>query len=555
MAGKSSSRDFGTILDYVKWRGDLSFEADPWNDIDSLIMAEMCYSNFGENERVFDNPQRLTIGDLATSDVLTRYPQGGAEFTMKYRQPLLECLPLSPRFREIRILDQVNDVDRNRNIQFSALTLTVPGVGTVVCFRGTDETLVGWKEDFMMSYVSPVPAQVAAISYLNNAAARTEGDLYLTGHSKGGNLAVYAAAHADPSVQARLRAICTFDGPGLDDETITSEGYRRIQPLIHSVIPWGSVVGLMMSYHQDYRVVESTLSSVFQHEPGTWKLMGKEFVEREQVKLSSQVIDQTLHDWLKSCTAEQREIFVNVMFSLFDKRQRGEEYMHAEDTPLDEGSRQMMLLLLSRLMAIQAGNTYAARIRKPLEDAAESLRNKLRGESNPRHRSELIRVDNQGNGFSDALEETERMAQITGLNRKDALRLQLFTEEMMSMMHIIAGKENGTFWIEKDGYRFDLNLTVRTVLDRKKREMLIASTSSRKNDAARSFLGRLRDTFEKAMISDIEDVFFDLPRGSEQTNKSWDRYEQSVLLRLADNVRIAIRGGMVSMTVTKVFSE
>ena len=134
--------------------------------------------------------------------------------------------------------------------------------------------------------------------------------------------------------------------------------------------------------------------------------------------------------------------------------------------------------------------------------------------------------------------------------------MQLFTEEMLSMMHIITGEVDGTFWIERDGHRFDLNLSVRTELDRKKREMLIASTSSRKNDAARSFLGRLRDAFEKAMVSDTEDVFFDLPRGeSEKTNRSWDRYEQSVLLRLADNVRIAIRGGMVSMTVTKVFSE
>ena len=556
MAGKSSSQEYGTILDYIKWRGDLSFEADSWNDIDSLIMAEMCYSNFGENERVFDNPQRLTIGDLATSDILTRYPQNGAEFTMKYRNPLMECLPLSPRFREIRILDQVNDVDIARNIQFSALTLKVPDVGTVICFRGTDTTLVGWKEDFMMSYVSPVPAQVAALSYLNSASARTEGDLYLTGHSKGGNLAVYAAAHAELPVQARLRTVCTFDGPGLDDKTMASEGYRRIQPLIHSVIPWGSVVGLMMSYHQDYRVVESTLSTVLQHEPGTWKLMGRRFIEREQVKLGAQVIDQTIHDWLKSCTAEQREIFVHVMFSLFEKRQRGEENLHTDDPPLDDGSRQMMLLLLSRLMAIQAGNTYAARIRKPLEEAVEGLRNKLKRDSNPKLKSELIRIDNQGNGFSDALKETERISQIIGLNQKNSLRMQLFTEEMLSMMHIITGEVDGTFWIERDGHRFDLNLSVRTELDRKKREMLIASTSSRKNDAARSFLGRLRDAFEKAMVSDTEDVFFDLPRGeSEKTNRSWDRYEQSVLLRLADNVRIAIRGGMVSMTVTKVFSE
>ncbi|MCR4883312.1 MAG: DUF2974 domain-containing protein [Clostridiales bacterium] len=556
MAAKSSNPTFGNIIDYVHWRGDLSFEASPWNDIDSLIGAELCYSNFGENERVFDNPQRLTIGDLATSDILTRYPQAGLAMTMKYREPLMESLPLAPRFRDIRILDQVNDVDVSRNIQFSATTLQVPGVGTVICYRGTDPNLVGWKEDFMMSYASPVPAQLSAISYLENAAARTEGDIYLTGHSKGGNLAVYSASHVSPEIQSRLRAVCTFDGPGLDDATMESEGYARIQPLIHSVIPTDSVIGLLMSYHQNYKVVESTASSLFQHEPGTWKLMGAEFLEREQVSLSSMVMDQTLHDWLNSCTTEQREIFTNAVFSLFEKKQKDKETEDSESASMDESSRQMVLFLLRRLMAIQAGNTFTARIKKPLEDAAEMLRIRLHGTPDPKFQSDLIQIDNQGNGFPDALKETMRTAAFVGLNQKNSLRLELFTEEMMSMMQTIAGDVNGTFHIEKEGPRFDLNLTVKTVLDRKQRDLLIASTSSRKNDITKSFLGRLRDAFEQAMASDKENVFLDLSQDSKDTSlKDWDRYEQSVLLRLADSVRIAIRGGLVSMTVTKVFSE
>ena len=127
---------------------------------------------------------------------------------------------------------------------------------------------------------------------------------------------------------------------------------------------------------------------------------------------------------------------------------------------------------------------------------------------------------------------------------------------MISMMNTIAGNAKGTFRIEKEGPRYDLNLTVKTVLDKKQREILIASTSSRKNEVAKSFLGRLRDAFEQAMASDSDNVYFDLPTGgSNQQGSEWDRYEQSVLLRLADNVRIAIKGGLVSLTVTKVFSE
>ena len=171
-------------------------------------------------------------------------------------------------------------------------------------------------------------------------------------------------------------------------------------------------------------------------------------------------------------------------------------------------------------------------------------------------KSDVIHVTNDGTGIKEAHAQAEKVASFLSLDKKSSLHLVLFTEEMMSMMQTIAGDVNGTFHIEKEGPRFDLNLTVKTVLDRKQRDLLIASTSSRKNDITKSFLGRLRDAFEQAMASDKEKVFLDLSQDSKDTSlKDWDRYEQSVLLRLADSVRIAIRGGLVSMTVTKVFSE
>ena len=540
----------GTIIDYVAWRGDLTFEHSPWGEIDAVIAAMVAYANLGENELVFGSGRTLKLADLAGSDVLERYPQEGIGDSVKIRDRFLTDLACSRRFQDITVLDQVNDVDASRDIQFSAMTLDVPGVGIVIAFRGTDPSLVGWKEDFMMSYESPVPAQAAAVAYLERAAAQRPGDLYVTGHSKGGNLAVYAASHVSVEIQARLKTICSFDGPGLDDETMASQGYLNIRDRIHSVIPDESVVGLLMHYHPDYRVVESTATSLFQHEPFTWKLLGKEFVERAQVSLQSRVLDQTMHEWLSTCSKQERKIFVQAVFSLFEKKQN-----RGALPEMDAGSRRMIGEMLRRLIATQAGNTYAMHIRQPLAQAAEELRNRLWGEEEPSFKSDLIPINNQGVGFDAAVEETRRAAEYCGLDAQNALRLQLFTEEMLSMVRTITGEMDGSFWIERSEQQYQLHLTTRAQMDRKQREALIHASSERINDASRGFLGRLREAFEQAMTSDRESVIYDLAEDRpEGMLPEWDRYEQSVLLKLADDVRIAIRGSQVSLTVTKAFS-
>ena len=549
----------GNLLDYIRWRGDLLFANDPWNEIDSLLMAQAAYVNFGENERIFENPQRLCFEDLLVTDILERYPLHVVPTSLKYFKQLMPLLARSRRFGKIRILDQINDLDEKRNIQFSAMTLQVPEMGVVVAFRGTDPTVVGWKEDFMMSYECPVPAQAEAVKYLENAAARTKEELYVTGHSKGGNLAVYASAHAGEGIQARLRSVYSFDGPGLDDETMESAGYLRIRDRITSVIPEGSVVGMLMNYHPVYKVVASSARSILQHEPFTWQVMGKEFSEREQVSVQARVMDQTMHDWLKKCTPEQRRIVVQTLFSVFEKKEDRSETdsASAEASALDAKSRGMTLYLMNNLLAMLGGNMFSTRVIQPIAQKVDDLRSRLNESEKNHFKSDVISIDNHENGFRAVEEETRKIAKYTGLNAKSRIHLQLFAEEMLSMVHAITGEMQGTFWVEKVNQRYDLHLATQVMLDKQKRELLIRSTSSRKNEAAQGFLGRLRESFEKAMLSDREQEYFNL---SEERNgrmgtakPEWDRYEQSVLLRLADNVKIGIRGEQVSLTVTKTF--
>ena len=169
-------------------------------------------------------------------------------------------------------------------------------------------------------------------------------------------------------------------------------------------------------------------------------------------------------------------------------------------------------------------------------------------------KSDVVVIDNQGGGFQDAVDETLRTAVFRGMNYKDTLHLQLITEEMLSLARSITGEMKASFWIEGEGKLFELHMSTETVLDREKRNMLISSATSRKNEAAKGFLGKLRDTFEQAMISDGEHCQEDLP-GGEPGDGEWDGYERSVLKRLADNVRISIRGTLVDMTVSKDFSK
>ena len=172
-------------------------------------------------------------------------------------------------------------------------------------------------------------------------------------------------------------------------------------------------------------------------------------------------------------------------------------------------------------------------------------------------KSDIIRIDNQGSGFQDALAETAKAAQYRELNHKEALQLQLCTEEMLSLARSVTGELEATFWLESEGRHYELHLSTKTVMDREKRNHLLASASSRKNEAAGTFLGKLRDAFEEAMVSDVDYSIPDIAM-DDMVNRNieipeWDEYEQSILHRVADEVKIGIRGGTVNMSVFKSY--
>lgn len=298
------------IVDYLAWRGDVPFGLSPWNEVDGLACAVLSYLNI----HGLHDYRGWTLREAKRIDLLI--PEDSGSFPG--RKKVFEAMADSARFGDCRMHHFIAVTDAELGIQFSAMCIDLPDGTMGVLYRGTDNTLIGWREDFNMAYQTRVPAQEAAAYYLEKAAEITDRPLRLVGHSKGGNLAVYAAACVPEKVQERVRDIWSYDGPGMNMETARSEGYARISGKIRSFIPQTSIIGLLMEYFKPYTVVRSDAKGIEQHDPLTWQVYGRGFETMESVDSTASVTCDTLHEWLANSTPEQRGAFVEGMFRMAD---------------------------------------------------------------------------------------------------------------------------------------------------------------------------------------------------------------------------------------------
>ena len=296
------------MVDYLAWRGDIPLEVSPWNEIDGLLIATISYLDFHGGK----DPKGWTLEEMARIGLLRE----GTSSSFAGRKKAFEAMAAGERFRNCRMHHAIALTDAEIGMQFSALCLDLPDGTTCVAFRGTDNTLIGWREDFDMAYTTRVPAQEAAILYLSRAAALSKRPLRLAGHSKGGNLAVYAATYARKSVQNRIESIWSYDGPGMNRETSQTEEYLRIKDKIRSFVPQTSIIGMLMDYYEPYTVVRSTAGGISQHEPLTWQIYGPRFETLPSIDRTAIVTRETLHEWLQNSDPEQRAAFVEALFSM-----------------------------------------------------------------------------------------------------------------------------------------------------------------------------------------------------------------------------------------------
>ncbi|MFZ2755252.1 MAG: DUF2974 domain-containing protein [Atopobiaceae bacterium] len=275
----------------------------------------------------------------------------------------------SPRFRCVTIANHVDVVDEACDKQFSATTFQLPDQSVYVAFRGTDNTIVGWKEDFNLAFVTPVPSQRAARDYLERAARHLPGTLRVGGHSKGGNLAVYAAARCRPECQERIAQVYSHDGPGFNRKALEHLSSTDISGRVSKTVPESSIVGMLLEHQEPYHVVRSDEVGIMQHDPYSWLVSDGAFVAAEGLDGGANLMDATLSQWIDGMDAEHLERFTNALFSVFGASGAKKfQDMTIEDykaqaealVGMDPDERRMFLETLSTLASIGARNIASA---------------------------------------------------------------------------------------------------------------------------------------------------------------------------------------------------
>jgi len=299
------------ILDYLEWRGDITFDERPLNEVDNLIFSELAYLKM--DELIPDDG--VTIAQLYASFNAAGY---GPSPLVNDPFPLLKKLAVSPRFCNVNVRGFVNMVDSAKQLQFSAVTFCYREEEAYIAFRGTDDTLVGWREDMNFSFLNETPGQSEAVAYLNRAAQELSGALTVGGHSKGGNFAVYGAAFCDDSVRSRIVRVYTNDGPGFRNEIVNTPNYQSILDRTVKIIPENSLVGILLSDREHRRVIASSGKGVMQHNPYTWNVCGTSFVEVDERSAASLFMDDTLHRWVSTLSEADLRVMVNTIFDTIE---------------------------------------------------------------------------------------------------------------------------------------------------------------------------------------------------------------------------------------------
>jgi len=309
------------ILTYIKNYGELSFDKLAFNELDNLIFSQLIYINFtnivtnkiskdefitikDSSNKYYDLHQTLdtSIGLLIPDEVL----------------PMLKALANSKRFGELKLHGYIHEINKKETKQFSSLAIEIKNNLYYIAFSGTDDTLTGWKEDFNMQFMNFIPAQKAAEKYLDKYMKILKGDFILGGHSKGGNLAIYAATKCFPLKKKHIINIYNNDGPGFNKKILESSAYKKIENKIIHFVPESSVVGLLFNHTGELNIVKSSQAGIFQHDAFSWKTSKTEFILCKELSTESKLISQTLKSWLlKMSEAEQKE-FINSLFDILE---------------------------------------------------------------------------------------------------------------------------------------------------------------------------------------------------------------------------------------------
>ena len=314
-----------TILEYLEKFGNKTFKRLPFGEVDALILSQFSYLKF---DGIVPSPGDLSSendsepGSFISLSEIKLSPDFDKLFAdTRYEKPnraLFENMLSGERFGELKLNYYVNIVDPAQNIQFSAVTFKLSEGISFVAFRGTDENIVGWKEDFNLAIMDAVPGERESVKYLEYAAGKLEGDFYTGGHSKGGLLATFASSFVPFSIKKRIIDVYCFDSPAMRDSSLSKGGFEDIKDRILKYVPQSSLIGMLFEKGDSYRVVKSTGHGAGQHDPYSWTVADIDFKREPGLKKSAVIINNSVAGWLDKLDISERAHFIDTLFSIAD---------------------------------------------------------------------------------------------------------------------------------------------------------------------------------------------------------------------------------------------
>lgn len=376
-----------TVADYLTWRGDIPFSVDPFNEVDNLVLCIVSYINFRRfPELLTRNPREAVL----LSDICQKLTVEDEQLGLSQLSyiPVVQQAAQTERFAGTRMFAFEDRSDEEAQMQFAAVTFLLPDKSVFVAFRGTDTSLVGWKEDFNMSYLESVPAQVRAAEYTAEIMRLCRfHKVRIGGHSKGGNLAAWAGLHLPHRDYGRLLAVYNNDGPGFSRSMTERPEYALLKDKLHTFIPESSIVGVLLEHCEDYTAIASTARSIMQHEALSWCTERNRFIHLEERSAMGRRSDDVLRDWIGSMTPQERKDFTDAFFEILSMGGKARTLDDVQEMGLsgavalvkeyagaDEKTRRILAEIFKRL-AVDIGEEVATSAQDGLKQATGFLRN------------------------------------------------------------------------------------------------------------------------------------------------------------------------------------
>lgn len=309
------------VFDYLEWRGDLTFEESPLCDVDNLIFCLLSYVDLDGIVPADPCGERVTIRKAAAEYFFTHREESDRPLGLIVPADILTLfrrMAMCTRYKDLPLTGYMSSTSEARAMQFCALTVWIAPEEAFVAFRGTDDSIVGWREDFNLAYMDAIPSQRKAAQYLNGLDVTPDTKLYVGGHSKGGNLAVWGAVHAEERVRAQIVQVYSNDGPGFSEGTVSSEAYRALSDRIRIILPDDSLVGLLLDHDERYTVVRSNRRGLFQHDGLSWEVLGSGFIPCEGLSKKGVYADTVVRRHIDAMSKEERRDFIRLMFTLIE---------------------------------------------------------------------------------------------------------------------------------------------------------------------------------------------------------------------------------------------